>query len=127
MLPDTMVRSLSFEHADKAPGGAEAPRMNLVVRGFTDELNALAGESGGQFSAGEMLLSNLLKSPLFAAEAGRGLRSEVLRQTPLADNPHVMEIPLTVYLSRPLGVFSPAWVAGPEEGAGSNAEPEDEE
>ena len=48
-------------------------------------------------------------------------------KTPLADNPHVMEIPLTVYLSRPLGVFSPAWVAGPEEGAGSNAEPEDEE
>ena len=124
MLPDTMVQSLSFENADGRNG---APRMSLVVRGFTDELNALAGEVGGQ-SAGEMFLSNLLKSPLFKEEAGRDLRSQVLRQTPLADNPHVMEIPLVVYLSRPVGVFSPAWSApAGEPAADAASETEDEE
>ena len=131
MLPDTMIQSLSFDNADgrTADGrGAAPPRMNLVVRGFTDELNALAGASGGQSSAGELLLSKLLESPLFSAGADRDRRSEVLRQTPLADNPHVMEIPLAVYLSRPLGVFSSAWLAGADGAAADDsAEPEDEE
>ena len=131
MLPDTMVQSVSFENADgrAADGrGSAPPLMRLVVRGFTDELNALAGASGGQSSAGELLLSKLLESPLFSAGAGRDRRSEVLRQTPLADNPHVMEIPLSVYLSRPLGVFSPAWLAGADAAAADDAaEPEDEE
>ena len=132
MLPDTMIQRISFENADgRSPDGrgSAPPRMNLVVRGFTDELNALAGESGGQSSAGEMLLAKLLRSPLFSDRADGNRRSEVLRQTPLADNPHVMEIPLVVYLSRPLGVFSPAWLAGADGAAGADesAESEDEE
>ncbi|MBQ3810608.1 MAG: pilus assembly protein PilM [Kiritimatiellae bacterium] len=115
MLPDTMIQSLAFSNADGT--GETPPAMRLVVRGFTEELNGLAGAksaSGKRQSAGEMLLANLLKSPLFAREPKKGMRSLVEREVRLEDNENLTEIPLTVYLSRPLGVFSTAWTPVPD-------------
>ena len=138
MLPDTMVQSLSFSNADGT--GDAPPSMRLVVRGFTEELNGLASSksaSGRRQSAGEILLSNLLRSPLFAREPKKGFRSIVEREVRLEENENLTEIPLTVYLARPLGVFSSAWVPEPagetapdgEEGgsAGGGAGEEDAE
>lgn len=120
MLPDTMVQSLSFSNPDGR--GEGAPAMRLVVRGFTEELNALASGASSQ-SAGEILLSNLLKSPLFVRETRDGSSSAVERQSKLAANENVTEIPLTVYLARPLGVFSADWLPRPApETAGDGAE-----
>ena len=125
MLPDTMVQSLSFENADGR--GETPPSMRLVVRGFTEELNSLSSAksaAGRRQSAGEILLSNLLKSPLFAKEPRKGFRSKVEKEGRLAENENLVEIPLTVYLARPLGVFSPAWIPSSE---GPAAEAEGEE
>ena len=126
MLPDTMVQSLSFENAD---GRGEAPpSMHLVVRGFTEELNSLSSAKSAagkqRQSAGEILLSNLLKSPLFAKEPRKGFRSRVEKEGRLAENENLVEIPLTVYLARPLGVFSPAWIPSPEAPAAETEEDE---
>ena len=123
MLPDTMVQSLSFANADGT--GDAPPSMRLVVRGFTEELNGLASSksaSGRRQSAGEILLANLLKSPLFAREPKKNFRSIVEREVRLEENENLTEIPLTVYLSRPLGVFSPAWVPEPAAEAAEDAE-----
>ncbi len=137
MLPDTMVQSLSFSNADgrdeKTP-----PSMQLVVRGFTEELNSLSStmsSAGKRQSAGDIFLSNLLRSPLFRRSPRKGVESKIERQGGLPDNDNLFEISLTVYLSRPLGVFSPAWVPAPgrpaaeEEGEGETAaadEPDEE-
>ena len=127
MLPDTMVQSLSFENADGR--GETPPSMRLVVRGFTEELNSLSSAKSAagkqRQSAGEILLSNLLKSPLFAKEPRKGFRSKVEKEGRLAENENLVEIPLTVYLARPLGVFSPAWIPSPEAPAAEEAEEEE--
>jgi len=132
-----MVQSLSFSNADgrdeKTP-----PSMQLVVRGFTEELNSLSStmsSAGKRQSAGDIFLSNLLRSPLFRRSPRKGVESKIERQGGLPDNDNLFEISLTVYLSRPLGVFSPAWVPAPgrpaaeEEGEGETAaadEPDEE-
>ena len=121
MLPDTMVQRISFANADGR--GETPPAMHLVVRGFTEELNSLSSAksaAGKRQSAGEILLSNLLKSPLFAKEPRKGFRSKVEKEGRLVDNENLVEIPLTVYLARPLGVFSSAWA--PEPGRPDDAE-----
>lgn len=135
MLPDTMIQALSFSNADGT--GDAPPAMRLVVRGFTEELNGLAGAksaSGKRQSAGEVLLANLLESPLFVREPKKGLRSLVEREVRLEENENLTEIPLTVYLSRPLGVFSSAWTPVPRapapepgDGAGDAAEAAEED
>ena len=139
MLPDTMVQSLSFSNAD---GSGEAPpAMKLVVRGFTEELNTLssAKSTGGQRrSAGELLLANLLKTPYFTRKVKKNVESSVVGEGPLPDNENLVEIVLTVYLARPLGVISPAWIPAPaapaaeadggdEAGAAPEADPEEED
>ena len=102
--------------------------MRLVVRGFTEELNSLSSAKSAagkqRQSAGEILLSNLLKSPLFAKEPRKGFRSKVEKEGRLAENENLVEIPLTVYLARPLGVFSPAWIPSPEAPAAQTEEDE---
>ncbi len=129
MLPDTMVQRISFANADGR--GETPPAMHLVVRGFTEELNSLSSAksaAGKRQSAGEILLSKLLKSPLFAKEPRKGFRSKVEKEGRLVDNENLVEIPLTVYLARPLGVFSSAWAPAPgRPDAAEEGEPDAEE
>ena len=124
MLPDTMVQSLAFSNADgrdeKVP-----PSMQLVVRGFTEELNSLSSAksaAGRRQSAGDIFLSNLLRSPLFTRSPRKGYDSKIERQGTMAEDDNLSEISLTVYLARPLGVFSPAWVPAPGQAAAEEEE-----
>lgn len=92
-------------------GGSAFGSLDIVARGFKSELDKLPGKG----SAGEKMLSNLLRTKLFSG-------GQVVGEPPLDGN-RVLELRIRVDLARPLGRPDSSWIpAPPEQKADGDAE-----
>ena len=77
------------------------------------EFADISGDERGLLAVGIASTRGRLLLPR-AIAAFRELKPGVRIMVEEDENENLVEIPLTVYLARPLGVFSPAWIPSPE-------------
>lgn len=94
--------------------GSQFGALEIVARGFKAELDKLPGKG----SAGEKMLSNLLRASVFSG-------GQVTGEPPLDGN-RVLELRIRAELAVPLGRPDPIWVPSPPEPKGGDNDGEED-